>query len=61
MALKAQFEPILREECAREQIWKLSQAGNVNNYIYHFHELMNEIPSMHSAEASNLFMHGLNL
>ena len=29
--LKAQFEPLSREEHAREQIQKLSQTGNVNN------------------------------
>ena len=61
MALKAQFEPLLREEHAREQIRKLSQTGNVNNYNYRFRELMNEIPSMNSAEAYSLFMHGLDL
>ena len=60
MALKAQFEPLSREEHACEQIWKLSQTRNVNNYIYRFRELMNEIPSMNSAEAYSLFMHGLD-
>ena len=60
MALKAQFEPVSREEHAREQIWKLSQTGNVNNHIYHFCELMNDMPSMNSAEAYSLFMHGLD-
>ena len=59
-ALKAQFEPLSREEHAHEQIRKLSQTGNVSNYIYHFHELMNEIPSMNSAEAYSLFMHSLD-
>ena len=29
-------------------------------YIYCFRELKNEIPSMNSAEAYSLFMHGLN-
>ena len=59
-ALKAQFEPLSREKRACEQIQKLSQTGNVNNYIYHFYELMNEIPSMNSVEAYSLFMHGLD-
>ena len=36
------------------------QIGNVNTYIYHFRELKNEIPSMNSAEAYSLFIHGLN-
>ena len=36
------------------------QTGNVNTYIYRFRELKNEIPSMNSAEAYSLFMHGLN-
>ena len=44
----------------REQIRKLVQTGNVNTYIYRFHELENEIPSMNSAEPYSLFMHGLN-
>ena len=38
-ALEAQFEPLSKEEHAREQIWKLAQTGNVNTYIYRFHEL----------------------
>ena len=59
-ALKAQFEPLLKEERAREQIRKLVQTGNVNTYIYRFRELKNEKPSMNSAEAYSLFMHGLN-
>ena len=50
-ALKAQFEPLSKEECAREQIRKLVQIGNVNTYIYCFRELKNEIPSMNSAKA----------
>ena len=59
-ALKAQFEPLSREERAREYIQKLVQTRNVNTHIYCFRELKNEIPSMNSAEAYNLFMHGLN-
>ena len=59
-ALKAQFEPLSKEERAREQIRKLVQTGNVNTYIYRFRELKNEIPSMNLAEAYSLFMHGLN-
>ena len=59
-ALKAQFEPVSKEEGAREQIQKLVQIGNVNSYIYRFRELKNEIPLMNSAEAYTLFMHGLN-
>ena len=39
-ALKEQFEPLLKEEHAREQIQKLVQTGNVNTYIYRFRELM---------------------
>ena len=50
-ALKAQFEPLSKEERAREQIRKLVQTRNVNTYIYRFRELKNEIPSMNSAEA----------
>ena len=60
MAPKAQFEPLSKEECTKEQIRKLAQIGYVNTYIYRFHELKNEIPSMNSAEAYSLFMHGLN-
>ena len=59
-SLKAQFEPLSKEERVREQIRKLVQIGNVNTYIYRFRELKNEIPSMNLAEAYNLFMHGLN-
>ena len=59
-ALKAQFEPLSKEEWAREQIQKLVQTRNVNMYIYRFHELKNEIPSMNSAEVYSLFMHGFN-
>ena len=59
-ALKAQFEPLSKEERAREQIWKLVQTRNVNTHIYHFRELKNEIPSMNSSEAYNLFMDRLN-
>ena len=59
-ALKAQFEPLSKEEWAREQIWKLVQIGNVNTYIYRFRELKNEIPSMNSGEAYSLFVHGFN-
>ena len=59
-ALKVQFEPLSKEDWAREQIWKLVQIGNVNTYIYHFRELQNKIPSMNSVEAHNLFRHGLN-
>ena len=59
-ALKAQFEPLSKEEHAREQIRKLVQTANVNTSIYHFRELRNEIPSMNSVEASSLLMHGLN-
>ena len=44
-ALKAQFEPLSKEERAREQIRKLVQTGNVNTYIYCFRELKNDIPS----------------
>ena len=58
--LKAQFEPLSKEERAREQIRKLVQTGNVNTYIYRFRELKNEIPSINSAEACSLFMHGFN-
>ena len=60
MALKAHFEPLLKEEHAREYIQKLVQIGNVNTYIYHFCELKNEIPLMKLVEAYSLFMHGLN-
>lgn len=60
MALKAQFESLPKEERAREQIQKLMQIGNVKNYIYHFRELHNDIPSMNLVEAYNLFMHSLN-
>ena len=42
-ALKAQFEPLSKEERAREQIRKLVQTGNVNTYIYRFCEVKNEI------------------
>ena len=59
-ALKAQFATLSEEECAREQLWKLVQTSNVNNYIYHFRELQNKIPSMNSVEAHKLFRHGLN-
>ena len=59
-ALKAKFEPLLKEECAREQIRKLVKTGNVNNYIYCLRKLKNKIPSMNSAEAYSLFIHGLN-
>ena len=59
-ALKAQFEPLLWDEWARKEIWKLSQIGNVNNYIYCLRELKNEEPSMKSAEAYSLFMYGIN-
>ena len=31
--LKAQFKPLSRDKYACEQIQKLSQSGNVNNYI----------------------------
>ena len=51
----------ISEEHAREQIWKLNQTRNVNNYIYHFREVQNEIPSMNSAKACSLFMDGMNL
>ena len=60
MALKAQFEPLSREERAREQIRKLSQIGNATNDIYCFRKLMNEVPSMNSVEAYSLFKHGLD-
>ena len=59
-ALKAQFQPLSKEERAQEQIRKLVQIGNVNMYISRFRKLKNEIPSMNSAEAYSLFMHGLN-
>ena len=59
-ALKAQFEPLSKEVCVREQIQKLVQTNNVNNYICCFLELQNEIPSMNLEEAYLLFMHGLN-
>ena len=59
-ALKTQFEPLSKEERAREQILKLVQTRNVNTYIYRLCELKNEIPSMNLAEAYSLFMHGLN-
>ena len=49
-ALKAQFEPLSKEERARKQIWKLVQSGNVNTYIYCFRELKNEIPLVNLAE-----------
>ena len=45
-ALKAQFEPLSKEEQTREQTRKLVQTGHVNTYIYLFRELKNEIPSM---------------
>ena len=47
-AFKAQFEPLSKEERAREQIRRLVQIGNVNTCIYRFHELQNEIPAMNS-------------
>ena len=39
---------------------KAELTRNVNNYIYHFREQKNEIPSMNLAKAYNLFMHNLN-
>ena len=57
MALKAQFEPLSKEERAHNQIRKLTQTRNVHNYICCFKEVKNEIPS---AEVYCLFVHGLN-
>ena len=59
-ALKAQFKPLSKEENVREQIQKLVQTRNANNYIHRFHELKNEIPLMNLVEAYSLFMQGLN-
>lgn len=55
----AQFEPLTKEERAREQIRTLTQTGSVHNYVYRFTELRSDIPSMNMAEAFSLFMKGL--
>ena len=59
-ALKAQFEPLSKEEHVREQTQKPTQMGNVHHCIYHCHDLQNDIPFMKLAEAYSLLMHGLN-
>lgn len=55
----AQFEPLSKEERAREQIRALTQTGSVHVYVYRFTELRSDIPSMNIAEAFSLFMKGL--
>ena len=55
----ADFETKSMEERAREQPRNLSQTGSVHTCVYRFMTLHADVPSMNTAEAFSMFMHGL--
>lgn len=55
----ARYEPLSKEERAREQLRTLSQTGSVHTYVFKFETLRADVPSMNASEAFSLFMRGL--